>query len=217
MYAIRSRETIRPRRTEPKDIRTGWWAFAVDTDLGQTGAMDGSPGPNPVPPQRIGDAERDQAAERLRENLALGRLDQTEFDERLETALQARYAGDLTPLFVDLPDTESGQLAPTPSAATPTREQHQGLLSPRARAAIEAMSWVVWPIMIGLITLAGWGNFWWLIFVPIGLSTAWRAYRQHDENEGQDKSDPENSPQISDDPKKAIDGDGPSADESGRH
>lgn len=153
---------------------------------------------SPEPPQRIGDAERDRAVELLRENLALGRLDQAEFDERLEAALSARYADDLTPLFVDLPKAptsavaQTGQVAPatssTPaSGGNASSRGNRGILSPPARSAIEAVSWVIWPIMIGLITWAGWGNFWWLIFVPIALSSAWRAYRQHDRNGSADQ------------------------------
>lgn len=63
-------------------------------------------------PQRIGDRERDQAAEYLREHVAEGRLDQQEFDERLTVALTARTQADLDPLFLDLPSPKPGTMAP---------------------------------------------------------------------------------------------------------
>lgn len=59
-------------------------------------------------PQRIGDAERDQAAELLRDHHTAGRLDQVEFDERLSRALTAKTADELTPLFGDLPGPRPG-------------------------------------------------------------------------------------------------------------
>ena len=58
---------------------------------------------------RIGDAERDRAADYLRDHLAEGRLDQWEFDERLTAALTAKTQADLDPLFVDLPAPKPGQ------------------------------------------------------------------------------------------------------------
>ena len=48
---------------------------------------------------RIGDAERERAAEALGEHLRAGRLNVGEYDERLTEAFAARTADDLTPLF----------------------------------------------------------------------------------------------------------------------
>src|SRR6476619_3817639 len=69
------------------------------------GAVSEPPGPEPdaVEPAterspsgpRIGDAERDRAVGYLQEHLAQGRLDATEFDERMGRALQARTASEL--------------------------------------------------------------------------------------------------------------------------
>jgi hypothetical protein len=52
---------------------------------------------------RVGDAERDVAAERLARHFAAGRLTQLEYDERLSAAMSARTGGDLDRLFADLP------------------------------------------------------------------------------------------------------------------
>lgn len=54
---------------------------------------------------RIGDAERDRAVADLGEHFAAGRLDQGELEDRVEQAMQARFAGDLTPLLADLPQS----------------------------------------------------------------------------------------------------------------
>jgi hypothetical protein len=58
----------------------------------------------PTQPVRIGDAERDEALDRLGEHFAAGRLTREELDERTETAMGARYDRDLEALFRDLPD-----------------------------------------------------------------------------------------------------------------
>ena len=60
-------------------------------------------------PLRIGDAERNRAAELLGEHMAEGRLTQAEFDERLSAALNAKVATDLEPLFRDLPGPNPGK------------------------------------------------------------------------------------------------------------
>jgi Domain of unknown function (DUF1707) len=78
--------------------------------------MDGLPSgerlPSLVAGQRIGDAEREEAATALSEHFAAGRLERDEFDVRLGAAYVARTAADLQPLFTDLP-------APTPRGSSP--------------------------------------------------------------------------------------------------
>ncbi|MFG3442077.1 DUF1707 domain-containing protein [Nonomuraea sp. NPDC047897] len=64
-----------------------------------TGA-DPRPGPGDL---RIGDAEREQTMAALREHFALGRLDHTELDERLDQTLAARTERDLARVTADLP------------------------------------------------------------------------------------------------------------------
>ncbi|MGW4290192.1 DUF1707 SHOCT-like domain-containing protein [Streptomyces sp. NPDC004673] len=59
--------------------------------------------PGPVPDLRASDADRERVAEILRDGLAEGRLDMAEFEERLESAYQARTYGELAPLTRDLP------------------------------------------------------------------------------------------------------------------
>ncbi|WP_181871214.1 DUF1707 SHOCT-like domain-containing protein [Sphaerisporangium album] len=52
---------------------------------------------------RIGDAERDEVMTALREHFAQGRLTHEELDERLDTVLAARTAGELRRATADLP------------------------------------------------------------------------------------------------------------------
>jgi DUF1707 SHOCT-like domain len=56
---------------------------------------------------RASDADRDQTVERLRTHHEQGRLDATEFEERMSAALTARYCDELPPLLADLPPQES--------------------------------------------------------------------------------------------------------------
>lgn len=56
---------------------------------------------------RVSDAERNEVAELLGQHYADGRLDQAEFDERVNRTMAAKTRGDLTGLFDDLPDPDS--------------------------------------------------------------------------------------------------------------
>jgi|SRR5215211_1279981 len=137
---------------------------------------------------RIGDAERDKAAEYLREHLAVGRLDAAEFDDRLTRALNAKVAADLDALFVDLPEPRPG--TPTareePFQAPPW--QSQPPVAPGSHVATSApaqppstfnrnlafITAAAWTLAIVFCFATGWQN-WWILFIPIFLS--WGAKR----------------------------------------
>lgn len=72
--------------------------------------------PDPVPAEllRVGDAERQEAVAALGEHFATGRLDQGEFDTRVQAAYGSRTRVDLRGLFTDLPEP-----APFRPAASP--------------------------------------------------------------------------------------------------
>jgi uncharacterized protein DUF1707 len=57
----------------------------------------------PDPNLRAADADRERIAERLRMSHAEGRLDMSEFQERLERCYQAKTLGELRELVGDLP------------------------------------------------------------------------------------------------------------------
>ena len=63
---------------------------------------------------RVSDADRDRAAEVLREAAAQGRLSMDELDERLELAYAAKTYADLAPITRDLP-----QQGPAPGTTVP--------------------------------------------------------------------------------------------------
>jgi Domain of unknown function (DUF1707) len=65
------------------------------------------------PNLRVSDAERTEVADRLAKHYADGRLDQAEFERRLEQAMTAKTQADLQGLFADLPGTDAAVVAVT--------------------------------------------------------------------------------------------------------
>lgn len=62
---------------------------------------------------RVSDAERNEVTELLGQHYADGRLDQAEFDERVNRTMAAKTRGDLAGLFDDLPEPGSAGAGPT--------------------------------------------------------------------------------------------------------
>lgn len=56
---------------------------------------------------RLSDADRDRAADRLREAVAEGRITAGELDDRLTEVFAAKVARDLTPVLRDLPEVDT--------------------------------------------------------------------------------------------------------------
>ena len=73
-------------------------------------------GPETSPAVRASDRERDAVVQRVQQAFAEGRLDDTEFDERMRAALTARTHADLDVLLSDLP-AETSAPVPAPAAA----------------------------------------------------------------------------------------------------
>ena len=129
---------------------------------------------DPVP-QRISDADRDAAIDMLRAHYGEGRLDDSEFTERMTAALNARTAADLTPLFADLPDprpadasTPSYQLLPSANRL-PAERRTDGADLTRAQGGswIGVAQAVLWPTAIGLTILTR-GGAWWILLAIVG-------------------------------------------------
>ncbi|HWG63463.1 MAG TPA: DUF1707 domain-containing protein [Streptosporangiaceae bacterium] len=82
----------------------------------------------PDPGLRVSDAERADVADRLAKHYGDGRLDQSEFEERVDRAMKAKTHGDLSGLFTDLPDTGGPDMAlkdrEPAREARPPRERH---------------------------------------------------------------------------------------------
>ena len=119
--------------------RRGYGARATDADPGL----------------RVSDAERTEVADRLAEHYGDGRLDEAEFNERLDRAMKAKTHADLARLFADLP---GGQAPGTPP---PRRDRHPlrrfaliVLIIVVAAAVGHALaeSWILW-LLAGVLVL----------------------------------------------------------------
>lgn len=80
----------------------------------------------PSPPRRqvrvrAGDDDRARAASMLADHYAQGRLDETEFDQRISRALTAVHTDELNALFTDLPAAALGPAVPHPDRTEASR------------------------------------------------------------------------------------------------
>ncbi len=112
---------------------------------------------------RAADADRERVAEQLRSSHADGRLDLTEYDERVQQAWVARTYGELDALTVDLPQARP----PTPEAHPEVRQSHQqcrngrgGRVTISAWASASLINLMIWA-MVCLSTLS-WIHPWWI-------------------------------------------------------
>ncbi|KUP96781.1 DUF1707 SHOCT-like domain-containing protein [Thermobifida cellulosilytica] len=125
---------------------------------------------------RASDADRDATAERLALALSEGRLDLTEYDERLSAAMNAKTMGELARLTQDLPPVPGAADAPVDLAevgaahppARPWRDRLEpwrgfagiavvliGIWTVTSVAAGELLPfWPVWPLGFMLVVTA---------------------------------------------------------------
>ncbi|WP_424213626.1 DUF1707 domain-containing protein [Streptomyces sp. BI20] len=109
------------------------------------GAVPGAPAPDPALALRASDADRDRVVERLRDAVAEGRLDMTEFEERMEAAYASRTYAELEPLTRDLPPVPG---TPMPFAAHPPVPAGTGAGVSPARPG--EGSGIVWAERVGV-------------------------------------------------------------------
>ena len=126
----------------------------------------GSAGPA-NPQMRISDADRAEVADRLSKHYSDGRLDQAEFNERLDRAMNAKTQADLTGLFADLPPTDQPDKAVKAVSQPDRRPRNRrpvhriiGLIL-IAIVAIFAARALMWPFF-GFFGFAGH-----VLFVPV--------------------------------------------------
>ena len=119
------------------------------------------------PQMRISDADRADVADRLSQHYSDGRLDQAEFNERLDRAMKAKTQADLAGLFTDLPAIDEPGKA---VKAMPPQDRRPRNRSPLARTvglvliivvAVIVARALTWP----LFSLVGF--FGHAVFVPI--------------------------------------------------
>jgi len=80
-----------------------------------------SAGPGQPPAIRASDQERDAATQQLQQAFAEGRLDDSEFDQRMRSALTARTRAGLDALLADLPPEGPATSPPAGPATSPGR------------------------------------------------------------------------------------------------
>ncbi|CAM3788084.1 DUF1707 DUF4870 domains-containing protein [Nocardiopsis gilva] len=143
------------------------------------------------PAIRLTHADRDAAAETLKEAFAEGQLDDDEFEERLGLAMKAKFPAELEPLLSDIVPRQTGAAAPPPRSdvpeAPPTGSERlwaagghvsgyflfplgpllvllaNGNTSPFVRRhAVEALNYQL-TFLIGTIVMLG---LWWLV-IPV--------------------------------------------------
>ena len=89
------------------------------------------------PGMRISDADRAEVADHLSKQYSEGRLDQAEFNERLDRAMRAKTQSDLTWLLTDLPGVEPAR---KPSRM-PQRRRYSRMVLLIAMVAVAFFAW----------------------------------------------------------------------------
>lgn len=118
-------------------------------------------------PQRIGDAERDQAVQELQAHHAAGRLDLMEFEERMQSALQARTLQDLIPLFHDLPRADfPGQALAVPRPQDGSSVTAAKPVKTPAQRQADLVVGLMFPLALIINFVFGF-EWWWLFLVPV--------------------------------------------------
>ncbi|MDV6289599.1 DUF1707 domain-containing protein [Streptomyces sp. UP1A-1] len=105
-----------------------------------------------APELRASDADRERVAEVLRDALAEGRLDMTEFEERLDATYSARTYGELAPITRDLP---VGTVAEAPRVSMTKEPAAAGDWAGRITGGEGSSTWAV-AVMSGFQRKGRW-------------------------------------------------------------
>jgi hypothetical protein len=105
-----------------------------------------------APELRASDADRERVAEVLRDALAEGRLDMTEFEERLDATYSARTYGELAPITRDLP---AGSAGGAPRVSMTKEPEQAGGWAGRITGGEGSSSWAV-AVMSGFQRKGRW-------------------------------------------------------------
>ncbi|GAA1669404.1 DUF1707 domain-containing protein [Fodinicola feengrottensis] len=147
---------------------------------------------------RVGTTERESAIAALGEHLSAGRVTLDEYGTRSAEATTAATRGELMALFSDLPAPHPQLDDPAPAAPLApsvdlakraenlpvTTRRGNGDLAKRVFLGVMGVSWLIWIPAVALSH--GWA--WWLIFVPIGISSfAKKVWGWDDDNDDRDR------------------------------
>ena len=118
------------------------------------------------PNMRVSHAERTDVADRLSKHYGDGRLDEEEFNERLDRAMKAKTNSDLAGLFDDLPEPEAARPVarpnPQPRPPGPRQFPRIAFLALVVILAIMVGQWLAHPFVFPF------AGFW-----PIGFHIPW--------------------------------------------
>ncbi|HVB46413.1 MAG TPA: DUF1707 domain-containing protein [Streptosporangiaceae bacterium] len=92
---------------------------------------------------RVSDAERSDVADQLSKHYSDGRLDQAEFNERLERAMNAKTRADFHGLFTDLPDE--------PAEPAPGAQRAAAIIRPRRRYPLPRILFLALVVVIAAV------------------------------------------------------------------
>ncbi|HUB76053.1 MAG TPA: DUF1707 domain-containing protein, partial [Solirubrobacteraceae bacterium] len=116
-----------------------------------------------TPDLRVSDQDREAAAAELREHYAAGRLDEHEFNERVDAAYAAKTGSELAALRADLPSAGGGRaLSPARQGARRRLLHDAGAVAIADGAAVAIWAatssggsfWPVWVIIVTALALA---------------------------------------------------------------
>jgi Flp pilus assembly protein TadB len=97
---------------------------------------------------RASDAERADVADRLSKHYQDGRLDQAEFNERLDRAMNAKTRGDFNGLFADLPDLPD----PADKGGQSNRPPFNPARIQQRRARRSSVNYIVFLAFVAVVT-----------------------------------------------------------------
>jgi hypothetical protein len=118
--------------------------------------VDGAPD-EPVRPgvrpedMRAGHADRERVLDRLRRAHVEGRIDDSEFDERITATLNARTYGELAELTVDLPPEQAGGAVADLSETDPDGEFRSGVAAWGAASVTTMVIWAIISVASGAV------------------------------------------------------------------
>jgi uncharacterized protein DUF1707 len=110
---------------------------------------------------RISDAERAEVADLLSRHYGDGRLDQAEFNQRLDQAMRAKTYADLGGLFADLPRTEEE------AVEGPKYQGRRGGRSPLGTIVLAVIVAIVAITVIGHVLTFSFGPLLWLAILAV--------------------------------------------------
>ncbi|WP_410604590.1 DUF1707 domain-containing protein [Amycolatopsis sp. lyj-90] len=122
----------------------------------------------PSPQLRISDQDRESALTALGEHMSVGRIDIDEFGERSAKITAAKTRGELSEVFLDLPEPHPRLDAPKTAVSEPVKPASPLAGISPAQRVMGAILPILFIASIALIVTTG--VTWWFILVPIGIS-----------------------------------------------